>query len=1311
MATPRLWPARAHPAALLRPMLVVVALLALLAKSSHGSNTSGHFMHQAPFPLSTSTGLVGIYTPAGQLSQVAVFPNENSYHYRTQDDSMTDFEDYRLGSFFHKSSTPKQRVGYTPGDLVRIVIAEVPGSSDPAVVMFFTTSATLFQGTYRLSFPDSARIQAVQAQTMDQVYLMGATPDTSAPGYSEPYLALMNPTYPTILDTTLPMLREPVSISPGTGRGFYLSSERALYHVVHAGPLDTDPVTYTTQSRPEAILYMITTRLLSRKADCPGSLDMVLLLANGDVEVFSCYDPAGANTPTVVFRLPEGEPTNGILLAPQAASLQEPTQSLFYLVQGAPGTPSVAWKLIHLNGSLTWEKHRLDQVDVSKVELALLRMGPSGADARWMLTHQHHVLLDQASFGCTTDRTIRCADASRASLDASGSWQCADGHVLSPLVSESHLCAGCDNGMYLDRPDGLAPFESTTHACKPCPQENCATCNADHCLVCKAGHVPEYHDISGPMACVAQCSEGYSLSASVCLPTNAPRSGVAFKEFKTLGYKPGPGVPGIVGFYRSRLGVNPATHLATIPAADGSTPPPDNVLLLRNNNIPFLVEANQVHTITTTEPDHVALLHGSAFGPDEHVVHMAEVGPFTVGSTLRMGLLMRLNTGALFHGWLACPAPGPCDVAGPLSPTNMQMAIRQGFTHLPDGRVSARGPGSSTVIFTPDPANQAFHVQTYPDVEILVSLAETPGHPARSTPAAGEWAVIQRNTGELSLWPTGLDLQDSRVATLAGKLAQRDPAVNAQVTLMPRGGGRQPELVVSLVEDRAWTAFRMPRDMVSGGRTTLLPVQEQRLLYPMPNPIGMVNDLTMRAQALPFPEGGLEYPSILLMMSAEMVALAVLHCPQDDGPCKLKLGSSLSRGMATNPSLRSWDSVELLDPAGPRELARVLAFEEAGGLMIMAVGDNCLAGSYPRGFECEACDPTCATCDAAGPGNCTKCKTWMPDQPNVCLATCPAGWFSDTPGYACATCHRDCPTCKGSSSVECTSCHPGLFLNTTGACRETCNGSTLKCEAEGRCAPCSNGCVQCVFSSSLSPAGLAGATAAGPCDTTCIKCKPKVLLSEEGLCLDSCNPKCDACAGHVDFCSSCANYAFILPESGDCVASCPAGRPQFGIDRVCLQCVDNCAACTAPGTESGCVRRPDGAWNCPTVPTCDRCASSHLLLEGTSCVAACPAKYFADQAAGLCRRCHADCDASCTGPGADDSPTSGSGSSPTSGSNSSHASGSKDTSGRNKKLALGLGLGLGLPVLIILLVLLGMWIIARKQTPQKGGPVEMDVIS
>ena len=105
-----------------------------------------------------------------------------------------------------------------------------------------------------------------------------------------------------------------------------------------------------------------------------------------------------------------------------------------------------------------------------------------------------------------------------------------------------------------------------------------------------------------------------------------------------------------------------------------------------------------------------------------------------------------------------------------------------------------------------------------------------------------------------------------------------------------------------------------------------------------------------------------------------------------------------------------------------------------------------------------------------------------------------------------------------------------------------------------------------------------------------------------------CDLPCKTCSGSRDYCTSCFTdptiSIFQILQGNTCTDSCPPGQTVSNFE--CKPCIANCAECS------------------DTVSTCTKCLPG-FYLDGTKCVAICPAKYYGDPGTGVCTPCSSEC--------------------------------------------------------------------------------------
>ena len=186
---------------------------------------------------------------------------------------------------------------------------------------------------------------------------------------------------------------------------------------------------------------------------------------------------------------------------------------------------------------------------------------------------------------------------------------------------------------------------------------------------------------------------------------------------------------------------------------------------------------------------------------------------------------------------------------------------------------------------------------------------------------------------------------------------------------------------------------------------------------------------------------------------------------------------------------------------------------------------TCLAGwaNAPNGTACATCDtgffldPSSNNCVSCGSGcnacTATACTTCLPgtvphpSDPTVCIAststTCGKGTFQS--GTSCQVCNSLCEECNGPNQTDCTECLPTAYLrggqcltfDTAGKCKGT---SLVADKRRSVCDTCPRNCAQCSIPNF----------------------NPGAATQDQRQC-DQCLP------------------GFVL-DSGNCVATCPAGK-------------------------------------------------------------------------------------------------------------------------------------------------------------------------
>ena len=236
-----------------------------------------------------------------------------------------------------------------------------------------------------------------------------------------------------------------------------------------------------------------------------------------------------------------------------------------------------------------------------------------------------------------------------------------------------------------------------------------------------------------------------------------------------------------------------------------------------------------------------------------------------------------------------------------------------------------------------------------------------------------------------------------------------------------------------------------------------------------------------------------------------------------------------------------------------------------------------VAGSKQIDLEVEKRD-LCADIPSCGPhgrcydGGCVCADGWATPE------GCAGGDCSCSYQLGCPA---ECSTCNAASGA-CTSCSP-------------LSATPLLVPAEGRCVGV------CPSNQIASPSG-----SCHPCHSTC-----------GGACD---GPRADQCTS----CDVIGAHAFL--RNGECVLRCGDGY-YADQDRVCHPCHSTCKQCSGP-------RATDCLACTPHACAKSRCPSALTpMLDGTSCVSACPAGRFADAKTSECVPCSSEC-RECNGPSA-----------------------------------------------------------------------------
>ena len=89
-------------------------------------------------------------------------------------------------------------------------------------------------------------------------------------------------------------------------------------------------------------------------------------------------------------------------------------------------------------------------------------------------------------------------------------------------------------------------------------------------------------------------------------------------------------------------------------------------------------------------------------------------------------------------------------------------------------------------------------------------------------------------------------------------------------------------------------------------------------------------------------------------------------------------------------------------------------------------------------YSCQACAPSCFSCDVAGP---TKCDN------------CTLGYIINSASYTCVPCPPNCTNCDSSGPASCDICQDSFYKGTSGLCQR-CGEYCQTCQNYSTCASC-----------------------------------------------------------------------------------------------------------------------------------------------------------------------------------------------------------------------------------------------------------------
>ncbi|KCV71596.1 serine/threonine protein kinase [Fonticula alba] len=1258
--------------------LLVLALLVsvLLITLSQGQDI---FLHVAPYPLTLADSPVAFSTDPRGHSTAIIRSSPTLIQCFLQYTSFEHQAEVRWGTFFGRVGP-----GFSNPDPANVspfppLFLPLAARMAPLIVDHTRSMVRFFTSPSKYPLPASeTEILAGVATSQDEALLLGLTGDPALSRST--YLARLTGTGLVKINGLDIQFEGPVLAMPGTGASFFMGSGR---RVTFAATVASVNVYQTWLDLPANILAMTVTRTLSTDSTCAQASDVVALLDTGSIYVVPCFGIGQVGDP-VDTHLPAGLNRSGarFLAAPANAILNEVAP--FYVVLPNVSNPlDRLWQGSLHQGIFSWRRVVLPSAVVGLEDLQLIRLRTDAiTPGSWTLVSGKRALFDSAAFRCEEDRTILCDGPGSPSLSSAG-WTCGIGHVQSPFVTPGHLCAGCQDGWYLDRPAGEAPFTQPGHKCLPCPQEHCNICEGQHCLLCSGSYLLQPGN--GETLCVSSCSEGFLPVGGTCQP-----GGQALPVFQLSPPAPYqiPGLdPGdrITAMGHTWLAVDPDTGQMVVPAAAAPGPGP-RVLIFTEQDKSYIMSAGDIDRPVESALREIPL---SGVSPSGYTIDFAELGPFLYAGRVRYLLAFCRSDGQGPMLTLQCSGPAPCmptEQFVQLHPSPSCHAIHR----LSPESILFRSYLTQLNILWFDPLSQGLKESLLVGGAV-VSLSVGPAAGGRAHTSPGDWIVWSDSTPGVTALPVAMVGSDPRAMPLSGLFVSGLSAAEGSFVpvLLPRGAAAPAELVFVRGSGTEWLAVRTPRDMLPGGRSNGLLSREQVLgTFPraLASPGHRAPDVLFQGVELPAVNPA--FPSALLVQARTFVGISLMYCPGGaTGPCTLQPAMFVSIPLANQlpddeplwlPAMVSLPG-DLGDPVQAAALSagaqNLVTFSRYGGPMVLPLKMTCPPGHH--GVQCAPCDARCAECDGPGGESCTACPSgsWLLD--GACVGVCPDGMWPKADTHTCEPCPAGCGMCT--SGDTCTSCLGQRFLAGDGSCGQ-CDGACAECVDAMSCTVCRPGlvfmgadaAVPSLCTSSCPPGMYVGPERCAECDPSCDLCTGGAMECEAcaegfrwlarpppggtGACVP-CDVGCALCT--EDACFACEPLRFLQAD-GRCVADCPAGFWPNGescqpCDVSCATCVggqaDQCDGCaagfdlleTGPGVgacASGC---PEGqyhagggaclpcdaacaACNGPTNRDCWRCQGG--VLQDGECVQDCATGHTA--AAGRCLPCHPSC-GECTG--------------------------------------------------------------------------------
>ena len=259
--------------------------------------------------------------------------------------------------------------------------------------------------------------------------------------------------------------------------------------------------------------------------------------------------------------------------------------------------------------------------------------------------------------------------------------------------------------------------------------------------------------------------------------------------------------------------------------------------------------------------------------------------------------------------------------------------------------------------------------------------------------------------------------------------------------------------------------------------------------------------------------------------------------------------------------------------------------------------NTCPIGYYanPTTNKCEKCyeapyswttNQSCYTCTGTTSRDCTSCLpgTFLYQEDQTCLYTCPDGWWSYLPTRTCKICYQydaayptvfTCATCTAGTANDCLTCNsPYFWDSTTGTCVQTCPDGYWGDSGSKTCKPC--------FSTTSSSAIM----------KTCKTCS----------------------GGNNNQCTSCNSGTYLYTNNNTCLGGCPGGWYPDTLTLSCELCFQSSSASSVPSTCATCTG--------PNNNQCVTCLSGFYWDPLTStCINPCSDGYYADTSTQQCKQC------------------------------------------------------------------------------------------